>query len=410
MLKFAILMIALISQINTIASVMMSDIALAFPGASDTVVQYVMQMGMVGGFIISFALSFLMNLFKKKTLVLVGMVLIMVGGLTPILVHGSIYLLWVFSFLVGAGQGIILPTLSAMILESFTGDERNRMLGLNTACYNAASAVLLVVAGFLCKTGWVNVYFCYFIVLPVFAFAVLFLHPADKEGVPSVAAEGPAAPEPVKKGTVPLRGIIQCCMSAMLMIGYAVFPLNLSLYVVRDAAIGDASSVGTAMSAVTIVAALVSLVMPRVVKVVKLYIGTVAAVFGLLANVLVMIAHDMTLVYLAAVADGIFFGFIMSGGIYIIGKICTREQYGPTCALSTSFASLGTIFCPIIINFLSSLWGGDLMKSGTAFITAIGVFAVMTVVQFFWETHLMHKVAEEEAEGRLDASSAVSAA
>ena len=392
MLKFAILMVALVSQINTIASVMMTDIALAFPDASDTVVQYVMQMGMVGAFVVSFLLTFLTNFFKKKTLVLFGLILIMVGGIVPIFVHNSIYVLWVFAFLVGAGQGVLLPTLGAMILDSFEGNERNQMLGLNTAFYNAASAVLLVIAGWVCTTGWVNVYYCYFVVIPVFVVALLFLNPG--ESAAAAPAEGEEAPK--KKGGVPAKGLIQCLLNVLLMIGYAVFPLNLSLYVVRDAAIADASAVGIGMSLVTIVAALVSIVLPQIIKICKLYIGFAAAVFGLIANLLVMVAKDITLIYVAAVADGVFFGLVMAGAGYLVGRICTPEQYGPTYALSTSFVSLGTIFCPIVVNFISGLWGGDVSNAGTAFITAIGIFVVACVIQFIWASYLTRTLPPEE--------------
>ena len=393
MLKFAILMVALVSQINTIASVMLTDLAVTFPDASDTVIQYVMQMGMVGAFIISFALTFLTNFFKRRTLVLFGLILIMVGGIVPIFLHSSIYLLWFFAFLVGAGQGILLPTLGALILDNFEGDERNQMLGLNTAFYNAAAAALLVVAGFLCTSGWINVYYCYFIVIPVFVIAILFLSPEEKRAEQPADGSAPAK----KRGGVPVKGLIQCLLNVVLMIGYAVFPLNLSLYVVRDAAIADASAVGIAMSLVTIVAALVSLILPQVVKVVKLYIGFIAAAFGLLANVLVMFASDITLIYVAAVADGVFFGLLMAGAGYLVGRICTPEEYGPTYALSTSFVSLGTIFCPIVVNFISGIWGGDIANAGTAFVTAIGVFAVATVIQFVWASYLTKTLPPEEA-------------
>lgn len=393
MLKFAIIMVALVSQINTIASVMMTDIALAFPDASDTVVQYVMQMGMVGAFVISFCLTFFTKFFKPKTLVLFGLVLIMVGGIVPIFVHSNIYFLWFFAFLVGAGQGVLLPTLGAMILDSFEGNERNQMLGFNTAAYNAAAAALLVVAGWVCTSGWVNVYYLYFVVVPVFVIAILFLNPESKKQ--EAPAEGEAAPK--QKGGVPVKGVIQACLNAILMIGYAVFPLNLSLYVVRDAAIADASAVGIAMSLVTIVAALVSLILPQVLKAVKLYIGFAAAAFGLLANALVMVATDITLIYVAAVADGIFFGLVMAGAGYLVGRICTPEQYGPTYALATSFVSLGTIFCPIVVNFVSGIWGGDVSNAGTAFVTAIGIFVVVCVIQIIWASYLTKTLPPEEA-------------
>lgn len=205
MLKFAILVIALISQINTIASVMMTDIAMAFPEASDTAVQYVMQCGMIGAFVVSFLLTFLTSKFKKKTLIITGIVAIILGGLIPIVKHDSLAILYAGALLVGAGQGIILPTLGALILESFEGDERNRMLGLNTAFYNAAAAALLVVAGMVCATGWVNVYFLYFVAVPVLIIAIVFLNPEEK-AAPAPSEGEQAAPQ--EKAGVPALGWI----------------------------------------------------------------------------------------------------------------------------------------------------------------------------------------------------------
>lgn len=83
MLKFAILAVALVCQINTIASVMMADIAAAFPGASDVAVQYVMQSGMIGGFVVALLMSVLSTRFRKKPMILIGLVAILVGGLLP---------------------------------------------------------------------------------------------------------------------------------------------------------------------------------------------------------------------------------------------------------------------------------------------------------------------------------------
>ena len=82
-------MIALVCQINTIASVMMADISAAFPGASTVSVQYVMQSGMIGAFVISLIMSVLTSHFRKKPMILMGLAAIFIGGLLPILNHSS---------------------------------------------------------------------------------------------------------------------------------------------------------------------------------------------------------------------------------------------------------------------------------------------------------------------------------
>ena len=161
-LKFAILAVALVCQINTIASVMLSDIGAAFPGASNVAVQYVMQSGMIGAFVISFLMTMLTSRFRKKPMILMGLAAIFLGGLIPVINHSSILLLDICGFIGGAGQGFLTPLLGALILENFEGSDRDRMLGLNTTFITGGSALFLLIAGPVCETGWVNVYFIYF--------------------------------------------------------------------------------------------------------------------------------------------------------------------------------------------------------------------------------------------------------
>lgn len=94
-LILAVLIIALVGQINTIASVMMADIAAAFPNASATAIQYVMQFGMIGGFPISLAMTVLSQKFRKKPMILIGMVCILIGGAIPIFSHSSLIVLYI---------------------------------------------------------------------------------------------------------------------------------------------------------------------------------------------------------------------------------------------------------------------------------------------------------------------------
>ena len=163
LLKFALLSIIAIAQADTVASVMLSDIQAYFPGASNMAIQYIMQSAMIGAFVISLLMSVLTARIRKKPLILIGLATMFLGGLIPVLYHDSIWVLDICGFLVGAGQGFLVPLVGALILENFEGKERNRMIGLNTTFLTGGSAVLLMLAGPLCMTGWVNVYFIYFL-------------------------------------------------------------------------------------------------------------------------------------------------------------------------------------------------------------------------------------------------------
>lgn len=390
-LKFAILTTIAVAQADTIASVMMSDIQAAFPDASTLAVQYVMQSAMIGAFAVSLLMSVLSARFRKKPLILAGLVSVFLGGLIPILNHSSIVILDFCGFLVGAGQGFLVPLLGALVLESFKGKERQRMIGLNTTFLTGGAAVLLLLAGPVCMTGWVNVYYIYFLALPVFFIAFFFL-PMDEK---PKRAMSPEKHDGVKLASVPLLGWIQCGLIVLMSIAYAVFPLNLSFFVVGNG-LGDATSVSLGMTTITVVSALVGLALPQLITISKLYICTLGAVFGFAATLLVMFAQNIFMVYAGTVLAGIFFGINMASPGYYVSRICTREQYGPTYSLATSVNYLGIILSPVILSFITTAWGGNAEIAVNAFITGAGMFVLVFALNLVWNTYLTKKLPAEE--------------
>ena len=390
-LTFAVLMIALVCQINTIASVMMADISAAFPGASTVSVQYVMQSGMIGAFVISLVMSVLTSHFRKKPMILMGLAAIFLGGLLPLLNHSSIWILEVCGFISGAGQGFLMPLLGALILENYEGTERERMLGLNTTFITGGSALFLMIAGPVCDLGWVNVYFLYFAAIPVMIIAQLFL---VKEEEPRKKA----ADENRKTGGIPLKGWIQCVLVVLMGIGYTAFPLNLS-FLVANKGLGSATTVGIGMTMITVISALMGLVFPQLIRVSKLYISTMAAVFGLAATLIIIFASNMGAIYAGTALAGIFFGINTASPGYYIGRICSPDQYGPTFSMAMSCNFMGIILSPIILNMITGAWGGNAELPVNSFITGAGVFAVVLVLQIVWNTYLRRTLPEETGAG-----------
>lgn len=379
-LTFAVLMIALVCQINTIASVMMADIAAAFPNASNVSVQYVMQSGMIGAFVISLIMSVLTSRFSKKPMILMGLAAIFLGGLLPILNHSSIWLLDISGFISGAGQGFLMPLLGALILENYQGPERERMLGLNTTFITGGSALFLMIAGPVCEMGWVNVYFLYFAAIPVMVIAQLFLAKEEKP-------QKKTSVEGSKNVSIPPRGWIQCVLVVLMGIGYTAFPLNLS-FLVANKGLGSATTVGIGMTMITVISALMGLIFSQLIRVSRLYISTVAAVFGLAATLIIISASNMAAIYAGTTLAGIFFGINTASPGYYIGRICTPDQYGPTFSMAMSCNFMGIILSPIILNFITGAWGGDTALPVNSFITGAGVFVIVLVLQIVWNTYL----------------------
>lgn len=384
LLKIAILAIAVVSQINTIASVIMADLAATFPDASPTAIQYVMQMGMIGGFPISLCVGFLVNRFRIKPMLIVGLAAITIGGGVPIILHGSLVILYACAFIVGAGQGVLAPLLGTMILTSFEGKDKDRMLGLNTTFSTGGATLLLLIAGPLAVSHWVNIYFLYFLAIPVLILVIALLPAGDK---PAAREKGSM------KAPIPLVAWIQCVLVVLTFVCYVTYPLNVAMFIVGEG-LGDAAAAGWGMSIVTVAGAIVGIVFQPIVKRVKMYIGALANVFGLAGMLLLSMATSLTMVYLAGGLLGVFFGIQISGGGYVIGRICKPEQIAPAFSISMSFMTLGIILSPAIINTITPAWGG--IGSKGAFITSAGIFGIALVMQFIFATYLTQRFTEKQ--------------
>jgi MFS family permease len=373
----AILALSMIALCSDTTSLIMQSLVREFPGKDPVAIQFVMQMGMIGSFCVALTVGFLTRLFYIKHMLLISALLILTGGSLPHFFHDNLYFLYAFAFIVGAGQGFLPPLLGTTILQNFEGKAKDRMLGLNITFNTVGSTLLLLVAGPLVVAHWTNVYYIYLITIPVFFIALFFLPKGEKAP--------PAEKGGKKKIPVPVKGWVQSVMVVMMFLCYVTFPLNVSMYV-EGAGLGNAANVSAAMMVVTIVGAAVGVVFQPLIKVVRLFIGTLAAAFGLAGLLLIVFVPSIWAVYAAGALLGVFFGGQMCSNGYIISRICKPDEIAPTFSIFASFVTVGVIISPLVINFIMHLWGG--VGSMGAFMTAAALFGIVLTLQIFWNIYL----------------------
>lgn len=390
-LKFAILTIAFVATSNTIASVLLADIAKAFPEASMTAIQMVMTFGMIGAFPITFLAGFLATRIRKKPMILLGIFMIFAGGLLPILIRGSLMILYISAIIIGAGQGFLLPLISTIILESFSGEEQNSMLGLNSAVQNGGAMVLLLLAGFVAKTGWINVYFLYFFSIPAFIIVFLFL---PKGEVPRLETDTGTK----VKISIPWEIYVTCVLGFFFFVGYVTFAISISLFL--DATgLGDATSTSLAMTLNTGFGVIAGLIFGKLVERLKFYIISFSALCAVLGFVLIYFAPNIILVYAGAAFLGLTFGLSGAGGGYVISRITTSpEQIGPSFSLLMTFTTAGVIASPFIVNSVTQMWAGTNVLPQDVFLTGMAIELVMTIAYFMWATYLTKSFPEHKTQ------------
>jgi len=380
----ALLAVMFVSELNTIAAVIMADLVRLFPDASPTAIQMVMQFGMVGTFPVTLCIGFFTKKFRIKPMICIGLFMILIGGMMPLFFHSSLGQLYFSAVLIGMGQGFMAPLVSTLTLRHFEGKPRDRQIGLNSTSSSAGATVFTLLAGVMALSGWLNIYYLYFFAVPALILVLVFMPLGEK---PVQVQE-----EKKERVPVPARTAVLAVFMVIMFLGYVAFPLNVGMLIDAEG-IGNAASTGLAVSIITVVGALFGVVFPYVVKFVKSYIGAFTCLFGMAGMIVVLFAKGMGLIYLSAILLGIFFGASVAGTVYIIGRMCKPEQFAPSLSIVLGFLYLGVILSPIVVNGITDLWGG--VGSVGAFKTSAAILGAVFVAQIIWGVYIKKNFPEE---------------
>ncbi|POP31832.1 MFS transporter [Lactonifactor longoviformis] len=165
-LKLTILSLSLLVLAPNGASVILPNIAQTFPDIPFTSVILVLTLPFAVLTVFSFITSALMNFIPKKTLVIIGIILYLIGGLGPIFT-GSFSVLLFFRGVLGAGIGVITPLASGLIPLFFQGQELASVFGLSSSFMNIGQIYFVFMAGLLVTLGWNKTFWPFLIAIPI---------------------------------------------------------------------------------------------------------------------------------------------------------------------------------------------------------------------------------------------------
>ncbi|WP_367946480.1 MFS transporter [Virgibacillus halodenitrificans] len=98
-------------------------IAEAFPDASETMIKLILTAPSIMIIPFSFLSSYLTSKITKRTIIMIGLVIYLIGGVGAQLMS-TIELLLAFRLFLGAGVGLVMPLSMSLINDYFKGSER----------------------------------------------------------------------------------------------------------------------------------------------------------------------------------------------------------------------------------------------------------------------------------------------
>lgn len=358
----------------------------AFPEASETTIKLILTIPSMMIVPFSFVSSYLTKIIQKRTIILIGLIIYLIGGVGPQF-FTSIEMIILLRLILGVGVGLVMPMSTALINDHYTGAERTKMMGYESAFNNLGGILTMVIAGWLGAFGWSAPFNVYLIGIFIFIFTYLFIPPNDLE-----TTDG--TDEKSKK--LPLKAYgYSIAMGAVMLIYYSI-ATNIALYL-KENNIGGSDLAGIVGACTTIGGMLTSMLLIQVESVFKRYIIPVMLVCMSIAFLILSITYSIPLIMISVVmvglAQGVLFPIITLRAL----DVTPPHLASQTVAWVSSLTFLGQFLSPVVMDSVSTLFNQHTIRfQYSALTVSVGAFAIGSVISIYTRPKSNKQTAKQE--------------
>lgn len=371
--KIGILTISLFTMCSVAITPSIANIANSFPNMKSFAIQMLFSLPSLTSLISALVIGKIAASVKnKRSMILIGIFLIILGGITPYFIHSNFYFILFCSSFVGFGVGIISTLTPTLIAENFNGDERNSTFGLMTVFVSLGAILFTMVGGKLAEINWQTNYLAYFISIPLFVMAFLFI-PNSRENS-TYKIENNSKNNKIRLNSkVFIVGIIGF---SFLMI-FTIFPTNIAIFL-KEKGIGDASSAGLASAILFASGIITGILFGKISKITNNY--TIAIAFSVLSLGLFIVttSENFVFVLIGSFIAGLSLSLYMARAPYVISCIVPHYSMAMAIAVYSAFTAIAAFSSPIIINTISSFASAN--SSTSAFFIGGSLSAIIVVL------------------------------
>lgn len=348
-LKSAILTMSFVQMTTNAVAAILADIAMQFPQASVTKIQYLMtfpNLMVVGVSIIAARLA---QQFSKRSLAATGLSFVSIAGIGSFFVHSTLFMLYLWAGILGIGVGLVVPMANSLIADYFQGNERDGLLGYQTGAANAGSMLMTYFGGILAVAGWYFDYIVYLFAIPGLILTLKYVPKQNVSNQKKADRHQYVLPEK--------REWEICVLAAVYMIVFYLGPTNIALYL-DEKKIGNTVAAGNASTLLLFGGGCMGFFYGKIVK----YIGKQTISLGFLVlfagYILIYNSSGLLTIDLGCFLIG------MSNPLVLpqcMGSVVGEDKQRSTVMMSVVFAAanLGTFFAPTVTTIARVVMGTD---------------------------------------------------
>ncbi len=305
----------------------------------------------------------LVSRFSKKSLVITGVILYLLGGFGAFFLT-NFWAIFLFRGVLGVGVGLLTPLAVGLIADYYQGDERSKMMGYATSFNNLGGIIATVLAGFLSTISYRYPHLVY--ILGFYVLYMAYRHLPHTEPVAKA------------KSSLSVKVILLGLSMASVMLVFFQIPAHLSIYI-SELGFGSGLTSGLLISIVTFGSFAFGLIFHKVKTRLLSYTNSVGMLAMLIGNVLVYSTSSVIVIAFALLIIGISLGILIPN-IFLTTTLVTHDDPTFSLGVIASFSFLGQFMSPIVINLLSGIFNLTNVRDPFLISSVFGVIGLIVVV------------------------------
>lgn len=349
--KLAILSMSLLILGAQAISPAMAGIIQAFPEVSTNLCRMVISMPLLTLVIFTLISGKLEKKLDKKAIALTGIAIYTAAGVLSVF-SVSFGMLVVCRLLIGVGLGMFASYAVAFISILFDGDERRKMIGLQSTATNVGSLILTALAGVLTAVSWNTTFYIYLAGAVVFVLVACF--------VPSFP------PMEEHRGGHEKGGMTKELWRVSIgnFLYFIAFFIVFSDFAVliMTSGLGSPADGGTGLSLLSVSALIASAVYKQISDMLKKFTAVAGICFTAVGFFVAGSATSLTMANIGALVIGIGFGIIMPH-CYASAAVAVDGPRQPLAAAAQTFATnIASFSSAYVLSMVLAVIGGEVSE------------------------------------------------
>ena len=368
-LKIAVLSVFFVQMgVGTITPAL-ANIAAAFPDIPFTTLLLVSTLAVlmsVPATLISGRLAG--SVVSYKTLLIVGMILFLGGGVAPyFMATSSFTAILIVRAIFGIGLGITVPLGAALIIAFFDGEERAQMMGLSNVIANVGGILFQLLGGFAATASWELAFLVHGLGIITLIFVLFLPEPAK---VP-VQAAGEAKPK--------MPASVYGFAAAIFFIMALIYPMLVNMSsIIAGSGMGGAGDAALVLTMFTVGGMLGGFIFAKVFGIFKKNSLTLGLAMLTLAMASIGFGSSIAFMYIGTTVAGIGFSFIMPTVFMDLGTAVHPSQMPTASGIIMACLNIGGFCSAYMFAFIAGI-AGMTESIKFPFYVSMSVFAVATI-------------------------------